>query len=606
MKGGQSKTKALLDGERSVYRLSHVTILQNLEWNDFKKKWTIFCCIRIESSNPELVPNETFWYVIIDRAYPLGDIKFYPSIKKGLTRTFHHQIYNGISKDNLLWRSGDICVKTSLYKLGRSSYSEEPYEANKRLKWHFMRALDWLEHAANGTLVEIGNYFEIPDYPTGPEPFTIVISESRNTFAKVWENSNTDCGILELTSLKKPVSKLIVKRIMTFNHEELLNPEWGEFINNSMKDTIIGIWMIFERPIVLPPWQAPRTWKELIDAAKTQGKDIRRLIGSVSRKIRDGTQHIALLGFPIPDKIGSKPMQLYWQALLLPVLSQKNVYAPGFRPNELGYKMRDRKLLSGSEPVDWQKSENWNSDEIACRGRYSSELTTSRVVIIGAGSLGSMVSELLVRGSVHQLTIVDKDTLEAGNLVRHTLGLEDVGLAKATGLKTHLMKILPYAKVKEIAYNLEDVDDNDKEMLREADIIIDCTASDEVIHYCGGFVWGEEKLFCSVSVGFKAKRLYVFMARKKAFPNIIFLDLMKEWLEKEIDDMGDSELPRTGIGCWHPAFPARVDDMWMAASTALKYFDEHMKIQHDSTKFAVFEQIRENEKFCGIKLIFEK
>ena len=120
MKGGQSKTKALLDGERSVYRLSHVTILQNLEWNDFKKKWTIFCFLRIESSNPELVPNETFWYVIIDMSYPLVDIKFYPSIKKGLTRTFHHQIYNGISKDNLLWRSGDICVKTSLYKLGRS------------------------------------------------------------------------------------------------------------------------------------------------------------------------------------------------------------------------------------------------------------------------------------------------------------------------------------------------------------------------------------------------------------------------------------------------------------------------------------------------------
>lgn len=606
MKGGQSKTRVLIDGERALYSLSRVTIVRNLKWNDFKKKWTVCCCLRIDSSNPELVPNETFWYVLIDGAYPLGDIKFYPAKKGGLTRTFQHQIHNGNIKDDLPWRNGNICVNTSLYKTGRSAYSEEPYEASKRLKWHFMRALEWLEHAANGTLVEIGNYFEVPDYPTGPEPITIVFSESRDTFAKVWANVNTNSGILELTSLEKPIAKLIVQRIMNLKNEELLHSEWGDFVNASIKDKVIGIWMIFERPIVLPPWQAPRTWKELIDAAKTQGKDIRRLIGNVSRKIRDGTQHIALLGFPIPDKIGSKPLQLYWQALLLPVLSHKNFSAPGFRANEIGYQMRDRKLLSGSEPVDWQKCENWNSEEIACRGRYSSELTTSRVVIIGAGSLGSMMSELLVRGSVHQLTIVDKEILEAGNLVRHTLGLEDVGLAKATCLKKHLLKILPYAKVREIANNLEDIDDNDKEKLREADIIIDCTANDEVIHYCGGFVWGGEKLFCSVSVGFKAKRLYLFIARKKAFPNVIFLDLMKEWLEKEIDDMCGMELPRAGTGCWHPAFPARVDDMWLAASTALKYLDEHMKIQHDRTKFAVFEQIKENEKFCGIKLIFEK
>lgn len=606
MKGGQSQTRALLDGERAVYSLSRVTIVRNLEWNDFKKKWTVCCRLRINSSNPELVPNETFWFVLIEEAYPLGDIKFYPANKGGLTRTFNHQIYNGISKDNLPWRSGDICVKTSLYKIGRSAYSEEPYEDGKRLKWHFLRALEWLEHAANGTLVENGDYFEIPDYPTGPEPVTIVFSESRDTFAKVWANVDTDRGILELTSLDKPAAKLIVRRIMTFKNEELLQIEWGDFVNASIKDTVIGIWIIFERPIVLPPWQAPRTWKELIDAAKIQGKDIRRLIGSVSRKIRDGTQHIALLGFPIPDKIGSKPLQLYWQALLLPVLSQKNLSAPGFRTNELGYQMRDRKLLSGSEPVDWQKSENWNSDEIACRGRYSSELTTSRVVIIGAGSLGSMVSELLVRGGVSQLTIVDKETLEAGSLVRHTLCLEDVGLAKATCLKTHLLKILPYAKVKEITCNLENVDDNDKEMLREADIVIDCTASDEVIHYCGDFGWGGEKLFCSVSVGFNAKRLYVFIARSRAFPNIIFLDLMKEWLKKEIADMGDTKLPRTGTGCWHPAFPARVDDMWLAASTALKYFGDHIEMQQDRTKFAVFEQVKENDKFCGIKLIFEK
>ncbi|MBL0240398.1 MAG: hypothetical protein IPQ00_07480 [Chloracidobacterium sp.] len=28
--------------------------------------------------------------------------------------------------------------------------------------------------------------------------------------------------------------------------------------------------------------------------------------------------------------------------------------------------------------------------------------------------------------------------------------------------------------------------------------------------------------------------------------------------------------PREGVGCWHPVFPARADDIWMWGSIAIK------------------------------------
>lgn len=607
MDGEPSPSGAILEGERAVYSLSRVAIIDNLAWNDLEEKWSICCQLTIDSPKPHLVPNDTSWYVLVDNAYPWGKITFHPAKQHGLTKTFHHQMYNGVGKENLPWRSGHICVQSSLHKLGRSAYDHEPYEAPKRLKWHFKQALAWLECAAAGELVKDGEYFEVADYPLAPEPATIAFSESKDWFSKVWKNAEIQCGILEFTVLDKLGSTLVVRRFMDHTNKELFKPEWGGCLDFMAKDTTLGIWIIFDSPLVLPPWQAPGTWRELADAARQQGKNIHRLIANVSRKIRDGKRHLALMGFPIPAKIGANPSKLHWQALWLPTLSQGTSTAPGFRTNELGYRRRDRcEVLNGSTPVDWQESKNWHTEELACRGGYSKELTSSRIVVIGAGTLGSMFSELLIRGGVPHLTIIDNELLEAGNLVRHTLGLEDVGLPKAARLKRRLSTILPHATIEEITCTLEALGREKQAMLREADIIIDCTANDSVSGYCAEFAWGKEKIFASISVGFEARRLYVFLARGAAFPNDIFHNLMEEWLKKERAIMSDIEIPRTGIGCWHPAFPARIDDMWLAASTALKYFESRIGIEADSMRLAVFEQIEKGGSFCGIRLVCEK
>jgi hypothetical protein len=62
---------------------------------------------------------------------------------------------------------------------------------------------------------------------------------------------------------------------------------------------------------------------------------------------------------------------------------------------------------------------------------------------VGCGSLGAGVAELLARGGVGRLTLIDPDTLSWDNVARHVLGGADVGSRKAVKLAKRLRALLP-------------------------------------------------------------------------------------------------------------------------------------------------------------------
>ena len=61
-------------------------------------------------------------------------------------------------------------------------------------------------------------------------------------------------------------------------------------------------------------------------------------------------------------------------------------------------------------------------------------------------------------------------------------------------------------------------------------------------------------------------------------------------------------LPREGIGCWHPLFPARIDDVWLMAAAAIKRLEETLAAPPTEPVLVVFEQTIENGHFTGIRL----
>ncbi|MGO2513081.1 ThiF family adenylyltransferase [Marinomonas polaris] len=103
-----------------------------------------------------------------------------------------------------------------------------------------------------------------------------------------------------------------------------------------------------------------------------------------------------------------------------------------------------------------------------------------KLVVIGCGTIGSFLSELLLKagaGLVNgKLTLFDTDTLGTNNLGRHRLGLSYLGQPKATALEKELKLIMPTCNVSGINNDIRDYN------LSEFDIIIDATG-DESLGY---------------------------------------------------------------------------------------------------------------------------
>jgi molybdopterin/thiamine biosynthesis adenylyltransferase len=612
--------------------------------------WVLHCSLTIPDQGSKYVPATTQWYVCADADYPRGDIKFYPAKKGSIVSTFQHQDYNGPGHRKLPWRAGAPCLDTTTRILGLHGGNTEPKDADYRLAWHFSRALTWLHLAATDALTAVGEHFELPYFPLTypkdsrkrkprapgrnksdePDQIRVVFNESAASFA-VWEGCKERAGFVDFSLVLKGSRLIVVKAFRSIEGNPIVVPSWGSVIKGVGTDSRTGIWLRLDKPPVMRPWQSPTEWGELRDVLREQGIPIDSL-KELTARLRDGRRHMALFGFPMADIIGTEPSIMHWQAVQLPILSQSEKENPGarrrrgrrgahgiwhtpkdtttadgFRPGEKGYWHNDvLYTLNGDRQVSWIKSENWHQEQISTRGRFSNSLLGSRILLIGAGAVGSVVSELLVRAGVEQITIVDHDKLQVGNLARHTLSIDDVGISKATRLAERLNLIAPHACADSICTNFPPISQEERMRIQQCDIILDCTAEDDVLHYMETFPWETQKLFVSVSVGREAKILYCFAAYADRFPQSTFTTSLGEYAS--IASLPDrdatvGESPRDGIGCWHPVFPARADDITLMASVAVKYIDTIISSDSAAMGMAVFQQQSEGGLFTGVKRV---
>lgn len=77
----------------------------------------------------------------------------------------------------------------------------------------------------------------------------------------------------------------------------------------------------------------------------------------------------------------------------------------------------------------------------------SDVMATKRVVILGCGSVGSLVALELARAGVKHFVLADADVVEYHNICRHQCDIEDVGNFKVHALRTRIQNINPGADV---------------------------------------------------------------------------------------------------------------------------------------------------------------
>lgn len=127
------------------------------------------------------------------------------------------------------------------------------------------------------------------------------------------------------------------------------------------------------------------------------------------------------------------------------------------------------------------------------------KLENAKVVILGAGGLGSNVAHMLARLGVGKLIIYDFDIVEPSNLNRQHYGVSDIGKMKAETTAVRIKELLPYAKIEP---RNELVDENVlSSVYEEGDIFIEAfdTVSSKVMAY--DFFAGREKPYiCTTGV----------------------------------------------------------------------------------------------------------
>jgi hypothetical protein len=518
------------------------------------------------------VPRVTDWYVLIQSDYPIGRVSIRPAQDGGLRDSFRHMEQN-VATDKP-WRSGAPCLDRPGRWLGSRELANQPTSAAERIRWHVERALEWIEAAAVDRLTGDEEPFELPRFP-GNEP-TIGFDEDPQRFA-IWQ---TLLGRAGDAIVKRMNDRLAVAYTFSVHNGFVSPPRWGERLRTN--DNIeSAFWLTLRDMPIREPWSVPSTWGDLRAISRAQKIDLDERLRWVyhhlhEKKITKVTY--LLLGFPIPKVYDGPPERMHWQPLMLPApisTSAKTVHVRKGRKASAGAWALERvRLFADDKPIEWLSSEPWAEDRLRVRGSLSAELCRARVVLLGGGALGSAVAELLVRAGVNHLLICDPETFEVGNLRRHTLTMSAAEYRKSLALAVHLNDCSPFADVG-WTYGFPRGLGIERDLVRQAGVIIDCTASDDVAARLSEFPWSEgSRWFFSASVGVDARRLFCYTHYGETFPTERFFEAIRPYVTEERELLQERDpFAMHGAGCWNPVFPARWDDIVTLAARIVRIID---------------------------------
>ena len=135
--------------------------------------------------------------------------------------------------------------------------------------------------------------------------------------------------------------------------------------------------------------------------------------------------------------------------------------------------------------------------EVAAAGQ--ARLRDARVLVIGAGGLGSAVLQYLCAAGVGHVVIVDHDRVEESNLHRQPIyRMGDVGLLKAEAARKALLETNPGIRIDAACERLTPV--NAGRLIAAADLVVDAADSFAVTYVVSDECHRENKAMISASV----------------------------------------------------------------------------------------------------------
>lgn len=145
--------------------------------------------------------------------------------------------------------------------------------------------------------------------------------------------------------------------------------------------------------------------------------------------------------------------------------------------------------------------------EIGAQGQQ--KLKSARILVVGAGGLGSPILLYLAAAGVGAIGVADDDTVSLSNLQRQILYIdEDVGAAKTERAAATLRRLNPAITI--APYRLRATDDNAAELIAAYDIVIEGVDTFEARYALNRACIALRKPLISAAVGRFDGRLSVF------------------------------------------------------------------------------------------------
>ena len=535
--------------------------------------WSFQFRVKLSEQSTIYIWEWTVWHLVAVGSLANPNIRIYPDATSGITVTFPHQDYNEEISQEGPWRLGKPCLERPIAAFQRQSWSGEPADFTERLIWWIGRLLLWIDAAATESLLKEGDPFELPVYPTRNPAYMLGFCETQNDL-NWWSERSDIWGFATISKIPGAIDTAVVSAFMNQSRQIIRKVKWSNSIPTD-SNSIDAVWLMLPKLVVFEPWRSPSTWQELSnllikfsinlpDILAEAGAKLRR----IDRRPKDEHSKHLIIGFPIAEHVGKNIQRIHWIAIQnLKLCGRKNI-RKGFSGRAEARRQWDKDLATSTKPLEWRRTANWASDQLRKRGEAEDEIRSKSILIIGVGTLGSAIAENLLRMGVTRMALLDYDKMLIGNLSRNLLTMADVGHPKVNQMAKRLNMATPDAAVIAFPFEFPPNIEADVNKLKKWDVIVDCTASDVVLHAMSKFPWGSEKIFASLSMTWKANGMFAYAASETGFPAIDAIERFSAISPSpHIESIGEME----GIGCWHPVFPATADDVSLWGAIGSKF-----------------------------------
>lgn len=474
--------------------------------------------------------------LLVPVAFPYGEIEVF-AVSPAWQRYAHQNV------------TGKLCVRPDAVSTRGSSRLVEAVEA----------MMEWLLAAHQDTLTEPGERYELPDFPLQRHDWRLLFDEAAADHAR-W---GTRIGTSGEAVLGRQIGGWAVER---FSAAEAIIAERVSIRPPLDEVRASGAWIVVDA-FAADGHRAARTWEEL--------RAIFPPLDAVLFKAwcaATSNTAVVLVGAPMRSTWVGSPTRMHWQPIVFEshkaacarTRGQLKVVGDASRRKHL----RPAKMWRAHGPIAGDPHVPWAPTEDVSRMRLYARSTGARrgfaaPVLIGCGAIGSIVADCLVRGGLASIALVDRESLEYGNLCRHTLGGASVGTCKAFALAAHLQLASPSVKTLAVPATLPPLTKGDatsfEAVLRTSDLIIDASGDEEVLEWLSNVDHG--KRIASVWTNADASIGVGVLSGADATPTVAAMRVhVRDTIhaagvpDVSADVYRGPALVVPGAGCWHPTF----------------------------------------------------